>query len=138
VFAKTDLVHAQQEGYSLEQICDGLCYGLAKNIVDRLSVDREPLNPVIFTGGVSRNRAVVGHIRAISKKEIIVDETGVYGAVGAAFLMADAWSGKTVKPFGSVEDMLCRSTGQKKYFHAPLQLTLSHYPNLTVLKNTNI
>jgi len=30
VFAKTDLVHAQQEGYSLEEICDGLCYGLAK------------------------------------------------------------------------------------------------------------
>ena len=33
VFAKTDLVHAQQEGYSLEQICDGLCHGLARNIV---------------------------------------------------------------------------------------------------------
>ena len=34
VFAKTDLVHAQQEGYTLAEICDGLCYGLAKNIVD--------------------------------------------------------------------------------------------------------
>ncbi|EFK10006.1 putative CoA-substrate-specific enzyme activase [delta proteobacterium NaphS2] len=128
VFAKTDLVHAQQEGYSLEQICDGLCYGLAKNIVDRLSVDREPLNPVIFTGGVSRNRAVVDHIRAISEKEIIVDETGVYGAVGVAFLMADAGPGKTLTPFRFAEDMLRRSTGKKEYFHAPLQLTLSHYP----------
>ena len=129
VFAKTDLVHAQQEGYSLEQICDGLCYGLAKNIVDRLSLDREPLNPVIFTGGVSRNRAVVGHIRAISEKEIIVDETGVYGAIGAAFLMADAGPDKPLNSFRSVENMLRRSTGQKKYFHAPLQLTLSHYPD---------
>ena len=36
VFAKTDLIHAQQEGYSLSEICDGLCYGLAKNIVDTL------------------------------------------------------------------------------------------------------
>ncbi|MCP4369287.1 MAG: CoA activase, partial [Deltaproteobacteria bacterium] len=25
VFAKTDLVHAQQEGYTLDEICDGLC-----------------------------------------------------------------------------------------------------------------
>ena len=25
VFAKTDLIHAQQEGYSLSEICDGLC-----------------------------------------------------------------------------------------------------------------
>ncbi|MCG8553612.1 MAG: CoA activase, partial [Desulfobacterales bacterium] len=31
VFAKTDLIHAQQQGYDLKQICDGLCYGLARN-----------------------------------------------------------------------------------------------------------
>ncbi|MCG6880425.1 MAG: acyl-CoA dehydratase activase, partial [Deltaproteobacteria bacterium] len=128
VFAKTDLVHAQQEGYSLEQICDGLCHGLAKNIVDRLSIKRETFNPIIFTGGVSRNRAVVNHIRTIAGKEIIVDETGVYGAIGAAFLMADTWPGKTVMPVGSVNDMLRRETTQKKYFHEPLQLILSHYP----------
>ena len=89
VFAKTDLVHAQQEGYTLEQICDGLCYGLAKNIVDTLSMDKDLFDPVIFTGGVSRNRAVVRHIRSITGKEILVDETGVYGAVGAALFGYD-------------------------------------------------
>ncbi|MCJ7808794.1 MAG: CoA activase, partial [Desulfobulbaceae bacterium] len=94
VFAKTDLVHAQQEGYTLEQICDGLCYGLAKNIVDTLSVDRELFNPIIFTGGVSNNRTVVHHITSIARKEIVVDETGVYGAIGAAFLMNDEWHGE--------------------------------------------
>jgi len=36
VFAKTDLIHAQQEGYSLREISDGLCEGLAKNVVDTL------------------------------------------------------------------------------------------------------
>ncbi|MEW6668795.1 MAG: BadF/BadG/BcrA/BcrD ATPase family protein [Thermodesulfobacteriota bacterium] len=77
VFAKTDLVHAQQEGYSLEQICDGLCYGLAKNIVDTLSMDREASAPILFTGGVSRNRAVVRHIESITGKEVVVDETGM-------------------------------------------------------------
>ena len=128
VFAKTDLVHAQQEGYSLEQICDGLCYGLAKNIVDTLSVDRTMFAPIIFTGGVSRNRAVVDHIASIAGKKIIVDETGVYGAVGAAFLMADQWPLEGVGAFKSVEDIICRQTVQKKYFHDPLQLTLSHYP----------
>ncbi|MBW1783406.1 MAG: CoA activase [Deltaproteobacteria bacterium] len=128
VFAKTDLVHAQQEGYTLEQICDGLCYGLAKNIVDTLSLDRELFNPIIFTGGVSHNRAVVHHIRSITGKEIIVDETGVFGAIGAAFLMADEWQGADVMRFTSVDDMLRRETVQKKYFHNPLTLTLSHYP----------
>ena len=84
VFAKTDLVHAQQEGYSLDQICDGLCYGLAKNIADTLSMDRELNTPVIFTGGVSKNKAVVYHLQSITGKDILVDETGIFGAIGAA------------------------------------------------------
>jgi predicted CoA-substrate-specific enzyme activase len=128
VFAKTDLVHAQQEGYTLEQICDGLCYGLAKNIVDTLSLDREPFNPVIFTGGVSRNRAVVQHIQSMSGKEILVDETGVYGAIGAAFLMLAECHGDDLLGFTSVGDMLRRETVQKRYFHDPLTLTFSDYP----------
>ena len=40
VFAKTDLIHAQQEGYDLAAICDGLCYGLAENIYDALFARR--------------------------------------------------------------------------------------------------
>ncbi len=36
VFAKTDLIHAQQKGYGLEAICDSLCKGLADNIADTL------------------------------------------------------------------------------------------------------
>lgn len=131
VFAKTDLVHAQQEGYTLEQICDGLCYGLAKNIVDTLSLDRDGFTPVIFTGGVSRNRAVVQHVQAISGKELIVDDTGVYGAVGAAFLMLSEWDQDDVSRFTSVDDMLRREIVQKKYFHDPLTLILSDYPEFT-------
>ena len=128
VFAKTDLVHAQQEGYTLEQICDGLCHGLAKNIVDTLFVDRTLFSPIIFTGGVSRNKAVVHHIASLARKEIVVDESGVYGAIGAAFLMADQWREAAATPFISAQDMLRRETGRKKYFHDPLTLTLSHYP----------
>ena len=40
VFAKTDLTHAQQEGYSIAQISDGLCEGLAKNVIDTLMPDQ--------------------------------------------------------------------------------------------------
>jgi predicted CoA-substrate-specific enzyme activase len=128
VFAKTDLVHAQQEGYTLEQICDGLCYGLARNIVDTLSLDRELNNPIIFTGGVSKNRAVVKHIKSLTGKDVIVDNTGIYGAIGAAFLLANEWHDEDFVGVKSVGDMLAFGTVQKKYFHDPLKLTLSHYP----------
>ena len=129
VFAKTDLVHAQQEGYTLEQICDGLCHGLARNITDTLSMDKDLPEPVIFTGGVSRNRAVVKHIRSITGKEILTDETGVYGAIGAAFLMAGDYRGEKTGHCTLLNDPVNRETFDKKYFHEPLMLKLSAYPD---------
>jgi predicted CoA-substrate-specific enzyme activase len=129
VFAKTDLVHAQQEGYSLDQICDGLCYGLAKNISDTLSMDRDLNPPVIFTGGVSKNRAVVRHIQSIIGKDVIVDKTGMYGAIGAAVLLASELTDDDITHIGSADDILVHRAVQKSYFHDPLELALSHYPS---------
>jgi len=128
VFAKTDLVHARQEGYTLEQICDGLCYGLAKNTVDTLSMHRELTTPIIFTGGVSENRAVVHHIESMTGKHVVVDETGMYGAIGAAFLLAEEYGEQDFPQIVSVNDVLADRVLQKKYFHAPLTLALSDYP----------
>ncbi|MBE9517198.1 MAG: CoA activase, partial [Bacteroidetes bacterium] len=45
VFAKTDLIHAQQKGYGLEAICDSLCKGLADNIADTLFNKSVPESP---------------------------------------------------------------------------------------------
>ena len=53
VFAKTDIVHAQQTGYSLEEICDGVCKGLADNIADILVMKKSlalSYLPVVFPG----------------------------------------------------------------------------------------
>ncbi|MFW5854527.1 MAG: BadF/BadG/BcrA/BcrD ATPase family protein, partial [Thermodesulfobacteriota bacterium] len=85
VFAKTDLIHAQQEGYSLAEICDGLCRGLAENIADVLFRHDPPIPPVIFAGGVAQNVAVVKHLTALTGLEFITDgNAGILGAVGAA------------------------------------------------------
>ena len=65
VFAKTDLIHAQQEGYSLGEICDGLSYGLAKNIVDAVFQNRE-FSTVVAAGGVALNKAVIKHIKGLT------------------------------------------------------------------------
>ena len=65
VFAKTDLIHAQQEGYGIEQICDGLCCGLAKNIANTLFKFSHKGEKIIFCGGVSHNEAVKKHLEKI-------------------------------------------------------------------------
>ncbi len=45
VFAKTDLIHAQAEGWSVGSICEGLCHGLARNIADTLFPGESPRGP---------------------------------------------------------------------------------------------
>ncbi len=84
VFAKTDLIHAQQEGYTLREICDGLSYGLAKNIIDAVSLDNTR-NSIVAAGGVALNKAVIGHIEKLTGTMITVDPFApLYGAIGAA------------------------------------------------------
>ncbi len=82
VFAKTDLIHAQQEGYSLEEICDGLSYGLAKNIADAVFINNT-CKSVVVAGGVALNKAVVKHLEKLVNITIITDEyANLYGAIG--------------------------------------------------------
>jgi predicted CoA-substrate-specific enzyme activase len=129
VFAKTDLVHAQQEGYSLEQICDGLCRGLARNIVDTLSMERELSTPVVFTGGVSRNRAVIRHLEDLTGTELAVDPSGAFGAIGAAFLLAAAVARDGIEFGKPLSGLLVHRPVERRYFHPPLNLERSSHPD---------
>jgi len=128
VFAKTDLVHAQQEGCSLAQICDGLCLGLARNIFDTLFTANQFLGPILFTGGVSRNRAVVNHLQSLIGEEIITEGTLLHGACGAALNSAEAGPAPGPLGFESADDLLITSKSGRSYYYDPLELTLSDFP----------
>ena len=135
VFAKTDLIHAQQEGYQYEEISDGLCRGLAKNIVDTLfSAGRLP-QEILFCGGVSRNRAVVDHIEKLASVSLKVPEQGnLYGALGAALCFLAEEQEFPAITIDSAADILRSSAVEKKYFYPPLQLSLSTYPDFSSLE----
>ncbi len=127
VFAKTDLVHAQQEGYSVDEICDGLCRGLARNIVDTLGLG-DVVAPVLCVGGVSLNAAVVGHIEALTGHDVCTDEFGrFFGAFGAALRAVN--TGRTLNRLFSIDSIRAP--------HAPacdapaLELALSEYPDFS-------
>ena len=135
VFAKTDLVHAQQEGCTLPAICDGLCLGLARNIVDTLFSGDDVDGPIIFTGGVSLNRAVVKHLRVLTGKEIICDDTLLYAAVGAALSLADEERLPAASGIQSPEDVLIAGHTRLQYVHEPLELNLSDYPDFEGLES---
>jgi predicted CoA-substrate-specific enzyme activase len=127
VFAKTDLIHAQQEGYTIAEIADGLSYGLAKNIVDTLFDKGEHVTPLIFTGGVSKNRAVTKHLTALLGHELIVDPLShLYGAIGAAF--ASQMIHRAPLALSDFDSIHTGLMVKKEYFYEPLTLKLSHYP----------
>ncbi|UCE55303.1 MAG: CoA activase, partial [Desulfobacterales bacterium] len=136
VFAKTDLAHAQQEGFNLAEICDGLCYGLAKNIVDTLLGGQMLHDPIIFTGGVSQNRAVVKHIATLTGKTIIAENTLLYGAIGAALSLLDDIKASETKPLTatSANDLLNFEIAEKTYAFEPIELRYSDYPDFTAFE----
>ncbi len=135
VFAKTDLVHAQQEGYALEEICDGLCHGLAKNIVDTLMKGERISPPIIFTGGVSRNRAVARHLKSIIGMNIITDEMShLYGAIGAAIDLLDELPFMEKNEIKFSDDIFIHQPLEKKHYYEPLKLKLSDYPDFSSIE----
>jgi len=131
VFAKTDLIHAQQEGYSIGQISDGLCEGLAKNVIDTLIPDSNIPTPLILAGGVSMNTAVVKHFRNLLQVEPIIGEySHLYGAIGAALLYLEEVRPEPLRA-QVWDDLFVKENTEKTYGYPPLQLTLSKYPEFT-------
>ncbi|WP_167605299.1 acyl-CoA dehydratase activase [Maribellus sediminis] len=139
VFAKTDLIHAQQEGYSLSEICDGLCHGLAKNIVDTLFNAGNIASPMIFTGGVSLNVAVARHIENLTGiKPVVGEHSHLYGAIGAAIHLIDDKKGKLSFDFKVPGDILLEDKKERSYFYKPLKLELSEYPDFIAFDKYNL
>ena len=131
VFAKTDLIHAQQEGYSLGEICDGLSFGLAKNIVDTV-FKNNALSNVVASGGVALNKSVIAHIEKLTQLRITVDDFAhVYGAIGAALNCSEDEPEAEDRP-GCFEDIIISEKPEKKYYYPPLQLKLSDYPDFGI------
>ena len=130
VFAKTDLVHAQQEGHSLEAICDGLCRGVAKNIVDTLFTGETIHGPVLMVGGVAKNEAVVRHLRKLLGVEMVAEGELAHGAAGAALKFLER--GDSLPHSGSLVagGLIDSSARERTYEHPPLELEFSEYPNV--------
>ncbi len=135
VFAKTDLIHAQQEGFSIPQISDGLCRGVAKNVYNTLFTNKTPRSPILLCGGVSQNNSVKKHLEALIKAPLTCDGfSHLYGAMGAALCLMDDLENKRITTasginYTSIQDLLIKTDRRKKACYPKLFLTLSQYPD---------
>ena len=87
VFAKSDMIHAQQKGYTPAEILKGLCNAIAMNFKGNLLKGKEFSTPVAFIGGVALNEAVIQALKEafeLSSSDFIVPDFPQYiGAIGS-------------------------------------------------------
>ena len=132
VFSKTDIIHAQQRGYSVNSICNSLCKGLAENIINTVFNRDTPAWPLLLTGGVSRNLVVREYLEKQLKTTFLYHEDShLFGAMGAALLLLKEKTGFIPLNIRSFEDILVQTDTEKQYFHKPLLLSLSKYPDFS-------
>jgi predicted CoA-substrate-specific enzyme activase len=115
VFAKTDLIHLQQKGVSVETMLSALCESVARMVA---SFQKGPFQePVYFVGGVAANAAIattlneVLTVRNRHDTRVIIPENYLHlESLGAAMLSID----KTSRIF-----MLSEKDERESYFQTP-------------------
>ena len=88
VFAKSDMIHAQQKGYSPSEVLRGLCNAVARNFRTAVVRSHPVEPPVAFIGGVAHNSAVNRAMREafdLDESQMIIPEAFSHlPAIGAA------------------------------------------------------
>jgi predicted CoA-substrate-specific enzyme activase len=98
VFAKSDMIHAQQKGYQPPEVLRGLCDAVIRNFRGTIAKGKVVEPPVAFIGGVAANHGAVQALReafSFADGDLFVPEYHFsMGAVGAALLEAEAESAR--------------------------------------------
>lgn len=95
VFAESDLIHKAQLGYSKEDITAGLCKSIVLNYLNNVGKGKKIKEPIVFQGGVSKNKGVVKYFNEILNTNVIVDQNShLMGAIGIAILSSKNKSDK--------------------------------------------
>ena len=130
VFAKTDIIHRQQEGFTKPEIWCGLCKGLSSTILSTLLKGRLLDGTVVLTGGVALNPQIQNWLKKEFSDGFKIPQNPQFiQAVGAAILgehkIEDLLG---VIRSEQVQKTAVRSSGLRK----PLDLRISKVPSFDV------
>lgn len=84
VFAKSDLIHRQQEGFSRAEMWSGLCRGVASTMLHSVFRGSLPDAPVLFCGGLFLNHQVRYWVQRMAPNAVFRDDGHFFPAIGAA------------------------------------------------------
>ena len=132
VFAKSDMIHLQQEAASDEDIILGLCYAMARSFKSGIVKGKKFIPPIIFCGGVSFNKAMIKAFEDILKEKVIIPKhRASIGALGTALSLKSNTAPRNLDIAGladKLEDYLGNSKYERETFDA-LSLDKSKLPS---------
>ncbi|HSG09290.1 MAG TPA: acyl-CoA dehydratase activase [Longimicrobiales bacterium] len=126
VFAKSDMIHLQQEGTPMPDILMGLCHALARNFRSVIGKGKPFTPPILFQGGVAFNGAVARAFEEVLDlapgQLIIPRHHDLMAAIGAAYVAMDEEAEGRHHPFHGFEvlDEALRSRNGKERTLPPL------------------
>ncbi|GAB4243390.1 MAG: hypothetical protein Kow00129_02530 [Thermoleophilia bacterium] len=94
VFAKSDMIHAQQKGYQPPEVLKGLCNAVVRNYRGTIAKGKQIEGRVAFIGGVAANKGAAAAMREAfdlpEERFFVPAHYAWMGAVGAALIERDA------------------------------------------------
>lgn len=110
VFAKSDMIHAQQKGFTPPEVLRGLCNAVAMNFKSAVVKGRAVVPPIVLVGGVSANGAVVRALYeafSLDEQTLFVPEaSSSFGAIGAAVVAGSAPGDQPIATRSAVERLV--------------------------------
>jgi predicted CoA-substrate-specific enzyme activase len=93
VFAKTDMIHLQQQAAPDYDIVAGLCFAMARNFKSSIAKGKQFMKPISFQGGVAANKGMVRaftEVLGMGPGELVIPRHfASMGAIGAALTAMD-------------------------------------------------
>ncbi|MBI5479048.1 MAG: hypothetical protein HY906_09340, partial [Deltaproteobacteria bacterium] len=138
VFAKSDLIHRQQDGYTKEQMWSGLCRGMTSTLLQTLLKGKPLQGLTVLTGGVALNAEVLRWLRTLAGTEVeTFADAHVAAALGAALLALDDGAlpvdlGRVVASLQGAAETSARCARPAGPRRPPLALTRTRYPSFDV------
>ena len=135
VFAKTDMIHLQQEATPDYEIVAGLCFALARNFTSEIAKGREVTPPLLFCGGVAKGLGMVRAFRdvlGLKEDELIVPEhCAEMGAIGAGIIAREQGDKKNINLSQAIDRLSSYLETRKTEWRSlkPLSISKSSLPN---------
>lgn len=117
VFAKTDMIHAQQKGYQPPDILKGLCEAVIRNFKGTITKGKKIEPKIVFIGGVAANKGVVQAMKDLFKFDnngdfFVPDEFLHLGAIGTALLESES---DEKRDYNSIDELRLHIIAEDNY-----------------------